>query len=515
VGPGSVLDLYWLRLRARLAQECFALVGIAAGVALLLAAEISSQSLGNSVGELSHGIAGRATLQLLARDPHGFPESMLGPVRRIPGVTLAAPVVEADAGAIGPKGSATVQLIGADGSLKELDGQLIRHTNLEPFGGVGALALPAVLAKQLGTTRFAAHVTFQIAGRDVRAPLYEVLSRRQIGGLVSAPVALAPLAYAQEITGLEHRLSRILVQPADGSEREVRHALVDLAAGRLNVVPVSYENSLFAEAARVSNQSTTLFATVSALIGFLLAFNAMLLTVPQRRKLATDLRRDGYTPSALTAVLLSDAIALGALACLVGLVLGDLLSIYALHSNPAFLSLAFTLGGQRSLSWQAAAIACTAGMLAAVMSVLVPLREVLSGRSLTAGADEPRLHTGIDPALAAALTGLACLLAASLILRANPGAAIPAMTLLLAALVLVLPLALRAILATAGWLADLARSAVPHLAVAELRASGPRAVAIAATGAVAVFGSVTIAGAHHDTRNELLQRGLDSPTGLL
>ena len=46
---------------------------------------------------------------------------------------------------------------------------------------------------------------------------------------------------------------------------------------------------------------------ISALVGFLFAFNAMLLTVPQRRRLIADLRRDGYTPLTVIAVLLLDA----------------------------------------------------------------------------------------------------------------------------------------------------------------------------------------------------------------
>ena len=69
----NVLRLYRVRLRARLAQECLAIVGIAAGVALLFASQVSSSSLQSSVAELSRGIAGDATLQLLARDPQGFP----------------------------------------------------------------------------------------------------------------------------------------------------------------------------------------------------------------------------------------------------------------------------------------------------------------------------------------------------------------------------------------------------------------------------------------------------------
>ena len=64
----NVLHLYRVRLRARMLQEMFAIVGIAAGVALLFASQVASSSLSSSVAQLSHGIVGNATLQLVARD---------------------------------------------------------------------------------------------------------------------------------------------------------------------------------------------------------------------------------------------------------------------------------------------------------------------------------------------------------------------------------------------------------------------------------------------------------------
>ena len=142
--PLNALHLYRVRLRARWMQESLAAVGIAAGVALLFASEVSSSSLQSSVSQLSHGIAGRATLQLLARSPQGMPESLLARVRAIGGVRVAAPVLESGANAIGAKArSASVQLIGADASLARLGGALVRHTALRPFAGVGAVVLPA------------------------------------------------------------------------------------------------------------------------------------------------------------------------------------------------------------------------------------------------------------------------------------------------------------------------------------------------------------------------------------
>ena len=79
----NVLHLYRVRLRARALQECFALIGIAAGVGLLFASQIASSSLSSSVGQLNSGIVGAATLQLTAREAQGMPEELVGETRRL------------------------------------------------------------------------------------------------------------------------------------------------------------------------------------------------------------------------------------------------------------------------------------------------------------------------------------------------------------------------------------------------------------------------------------------------
>jgi putative ABC transport system permease protein len=516
----NVVRLYRVRLRARAAQECLAVLGIAAGVALLFASQVSSSSLQSSVSTLTHGIAGSATLQLLARDPHGFPQSTLARVRGIPGVRVAAPLLEAEANAYGPRGSESVELVGADASLAKLGGELVRHVELTPFGGVGAVVLPGPLAKTIGVTRFGQEATFQIAGHTATAPLYEQLHARQIGALIESPVALAPLSFAQLLSGVGARVSRILVQPAAGAQARVYAALRQIAAGRLNVEPIDYDETLFAKAAAASNQSTSLFAAICALVGFLFAFNAMLLTVPQRRRLIADLRRDGYTPGAVIAVLLLDALVLGVVACVLGLAIGEELSIHLFHSNPAFLSLAFALGNERAVSWQSVALAAGGGMLAASVAVLSPLRDIFLasegpgspafgrlrhplGHDPLAAISAPRGGSDTTPVGFGAerfgpLAGVACLAGATAILLAAPDAALPGMVLLFGALLLELPLALSATLALVRWLAGRITSAVPHVAAMELSAARARAMAIAATGAVAVFGSVAIQGAHGD-----------------
>ncbi|MGN6372891.1 MAG: FtsX-like permease family protein [Solirubrobacteraceae bacterium] len=499
----NVLHLYRVRLRARALQELFAVIGIAAGVGLLFASQIASSSLSSSVGQLNSGIIGAATLQLTARDAHGFDQALVGRVRHLPGVKVAAPMLEVSANAYGPKGSRSVELAGVDSSLAQLGGALVRKTALSPFAGFSEVVLPVPVAQAIGTTKSGDTVRFAALGHSSEAGLYTLLSERQIGPLIHSPIAVTSLEYAQEASGLAGKVSRVLVQAAPGKTESVRVELQRIAAGHIGVESADYDERLFSKAAAATNQSTQLFAVISALVGFLFAFNAMLLTVPQRRRLIADLRRDGYTPAAVIAVLLFDAIVLGAIACAIGLLLGDELSIHLFHSNPGYLSSAFAVGTQRVVDWQSVAISVGGGMGAACVAVLSPFKDIVSRDPLAAIATKEGGSTSTSALLT--VGGVVCLAATLAILLAAPQLAIVGMVTLIAALLALLALPLGATLTMARRLAPRVVSAVPHIAVMELRAGRARAIAIAATGAIAVFGSVAIQGAHSD-----LLKGLDN-----
>ncbi len=85
--------------------------------------------------------------------------------------------------------------------------------------------LTAPLARTIGVTKFGKEVRFQLAGHTARAPLYETCPQGAIGALAASPVAVAPLEFVQEVTGLQGRVSRILVAPTSGAEQRVRAAL--------------------------------------------------------------------------------------------------------------------------------------------------------------------------------------------------------------------------------------------------------------------------------------------------
>src|SRR6202034_1572841 len=110
----NIMLLYRARLRPRLVQELFAIVGIAVGAGLLFSSQHESTSVYACVKELVHGVVGSMRLQLAARSPQGFEEGLLGRVQRLPGVRSVVPVLEERVSVIGPKGQAPVELLSTD-----------------------------------------------------------------------------------------------------------------------------------------------------------------------------------------------------------------------------------------------------------------------------------------------------------------------------------------------------------------------------------------------------------------
>jgi len=281
------------------------------------------------------------------------------------------------------------------------------------------------------------------------------------------------------------------------------------------VRPANFTTALFRRAAEPVYQSTGLFSTISALVGFLFAFNGLLLTVPQRRNLIEDLRLDGYTRRMILEVLLIDALVLGVLASIAGLLLGELLSAAVFSANPGYLSFAFPVGSQRIVTWQSIVLAGLGGMLAAGVGVLAPLRQEIAPRP--GGVIGSRLPHPLSQGWLS-LGAIACLAGTTIILFAAPQATVVGVVSLTAALLLSLPMLLEITVRLADRAQELLTSAASYLALIELRsrANRARSLAIAATGAVAVFGSVSIQGARGNLARGLDEsaRGIDSAAAI-
>jgi putative ABC transport system permease protein len=511
LGPYALFYIYRRRLRADAVPELLAAIGIAIAVALVLAAIVAEGSIAGSSRQVVKGVVGKATLQLQARNGRGFDERILARVEAIGGVKQAAPLLEQTATLIAPDGRRVrVDLAGTDVALAVLNG-LAHSLPLDALtpGGIG---LSRATASKLGLEHSqtpANSVSVQLRGHSVPLRVSAVLGAEAAGAISNALVAVMPLERLQRLAGLPRRVTRILVQSRPGAEQSVRLSLQSIAAGRLTVAPADQDVAQLRQALRPSDLASQLFAAIGALLGFLLAFNAILLTVPERRQAIADLRLAGTRRGAIVQIVAFQALCLGLVATLVGLGLGYALSVWVFHQPTGYLAEAFTLSGDTVVGLGPVLIAGLGGLAATFLASAVPLLDMRRGRARDAvyreaGMPGNALGARAQRVLFAAALGVVA--AATLLFALAPSAAILAGAMLALATVLAVPLVFAFVLRAARLLSD-RRDSLTSLpvALASLQSTTLRSLALAATGAVALFGSVALGGSRED-----LLRGIRS-----
>jgi len=508
----GLADHYRDRVRARPVQEAFAGVGVAIGVALVLAVLVTNGSIAANARDLVHGIAGSARLELVARGDDGFGAATLGRVRALRDVAVASPLMEQRAAVVGPAGREAVDLVGVDGSITELGGAVTRHLDPAVLGLLhGGLILPGSVAAATGvdaSSDVRRRVRLELRGRSHRLAVAAVLTSSLIGPAGDAAVAIAPLEQVQTLAGLPARVTRILVTPRPGRDRAVRVQLERIAGGRIAVAPVDEEVALIAQAAAPSYQATGLFAAIAAICGALLVFNAMLLTAPERRRSGAVLRlAAGYGTRDVAMLLLFEAAVLGTVASLAGISLGVLLAHTLLAGPPSFLSFAFALSGHVTIPATTALLVGAGGVLVTCLAAMPLLLDLRRRRPLDAverasGEAGQQISPVVRRAMSSAAVGLLAI--AAIAAWRAPSTTIPAIGAVAIATALAIPWLSAGVAGLLQRLADRASWHAVSLACEGIRARPARAATLAATAAVAVCGCLAIEGAHRD-----VLRGLD------
>lgn len=495
---GGAFQMYLIRLRGRRVQELLAILGIAVGVALLYASQVASTSLSGPVKAINNGLVGRSQLQLLSRGNVGMPSGVYDQVLAIPGVRRAAPALQLNGNVEGPRGQRGVTVFGADPRIVRLKGNLLSGFTSRDIAQQEAIVLPRPIARAIGVG-FGDDVRLQVDGRTVVQPVV-VSGHDEIGALADTSIALAPLAYLQRLAHAEGLVSRMLVEAEPGKVDEVRVALDRLAAGRWNVASSDFETVLFDKAASPTTRSSLIFAVVSALVGFLFAACALLVTSSERQRLAEHQRRLGYPPVATLVTLMVDAGVVGGIGVVLGLALGEALSRAGFSSDVGFLAGAFPMGDIRVVTWQSVALAAGAGLLAATIGVLFPVRKaVFTSRPLhfrpIPATRSPGAGGGAHTLQVAAVC---CLGLALLTVTVLPDVIVLGLAALGVGMVCALPTVVDGVARLAETLNLRSRtSSALQLALQNVRAPHlrSRTLAIAAVGAVAVFGAASLEGA--------------------
>ena len=311
-------------------QLGLSILGIALGVAVVVAVDLANESARRAFTGFAESLTGRATHRIVG-GPSGVPEDLYVRLRRS-GVRSLAPVVERDVSAVDWPGR-TFHLLGIDPFVEAPFRSFVTSetasaaTPLAPLLTRPATALLArSTATQLGLRP---GDTFAIRAGTHRR-------RLELVGVMTAADALrartlesllvTDVATAQEVTGGIGRLSHIdVIAPAGPAG----HAWLERIRAQLppaaEIVPASESARALSDLSRGFSVNLTALSLLALFVGIFLVYNTMSFSVVQRRPLIGALRALGVTRREIWLLIMTEALALGALATTVGLPAGILL----------------------------------------------------------------------------------------------------------------------------------------------------------------------------------------------
>ncbi|HEY3830463.1 MAG TPA: FtsX-like permease family protein [Solirubrobacteraceae bacterium] len=498
-------DHYRARLRKHLVAELLAGAGIAVGVALVFGVLVASGSITGTTAALIRAVNGSATLQLAARSSGGFSEQLANRAGELPGVKNAADVLREDATIVGPRGRQSIQMVGVTANIVALGGSATQNLGAGAELLKGGIGLPSRLAGVIGA-QARQDVTLLTDGETRHVLVRAILNSGTIGLVAESPIVVGLLPTIQTLANEPGRVTQLLIEPERGKEALVLAELRRLAAGRVEVEPASHELGVLNQTAKPLSQSTALFAAISAMVGFLLAINAMLLTLPDRRRFVLGLFRDGFDLTQIIVLMLFQALALGLLASIAGIAFGDILAHTLFHQTPVYLAAAFPITIHQSIQLYVVLLAVAGGLLASVLASLPPILELRKDRQPSSAR---RLSpTARNGAQTLGLIGVALVVIVTVLVLVEPALTILGGVLLALAVPCFIPMLFQIVtVAVKRWSRYHSRRSMLTLATVELRAAATRSIALIGVTALAIYGSVAIQGTRHD-----LTRGLDQAT---
>jgi putative ABC transport system permease protein len=312
------------------AQLALALLGLALGVATIIAVDIATASSGRAFELSMEAVNGAATHEIHG-GPSGIDEALYVRLKKA-GLPLAlTPMVEGYVDV----GYETLQLVGidplADASVRG-ESRLSATASTAPAPARGGIESITLWLTEPGAAVMAASTASRLrigVDQPFRVRIGGAIHDAKLIGTLGGEAAgfdtllLADVSQAQEWLGLRGRLTRIDVRapPGTAGEQAVKQLEAILPAGvQLDTAQRRTQQNLDMTAAFTTNlQAMSLLAL---LVGVFLIFSAVSFAVVQRRRMIGVLRALGATRARVLMMILAEALALGIVGSTIGVVLG-------------------------------------------------------------------------------------------------------------------------------------------------------------------------------------------------
>ncbi len=303
-------------------QLAVALLGIALGVAVIVAVDLANSSAQRAFLQAVDAVYGEATHQIVG-GPAGIAETEYVALRLDDGVRASAPVVEGFVSIAGR----TFNLLGVD-PFAEAGFRDYRIGSggqgrawLDLVSRPGAFVLDEQAAARLGVG-VGDTVVVTVAGQQRPGFLAATLATE--GGRPGlGDVVISDIATAQEWLGWNGRLSRVDLRIDDDAEAARVATLLPQGSQLLSATGRSRQTLGMT---RSFSTSLTAMSLLAVLVGVFLIYNSVSFTVIQRRPLLGVMRSLGVTREEIAGLIMAEGLLLGVVGVAAGIALGFFLS---------------------------------------------------------------------------------------------------------------------------------------------------------------------------------------------
>ncbi|HEX2756688.1 MAG TPA: FtsX-like permease family protein [Candidatus Limnocylindrales bacterium] len=320
-------------LAARRGRTSLSIVGIALGIAVLYASLATDAGIAASIDRTVRDLVGRADLRVESFGPAGLSPESLAAIEAAPGVARAAPALQRrtylvpaidDPNAAPPP----VTVLGIDPGPEAAVRDLVLASGASLAGPDGFQALiTQTLATANGTVVGGTITVPASDGAPIDLTVVGILAGDgPIVGSAGRTVIL-PLGTMQRILA-DDTVSRVDIVAGEGATPTEVASAIDVALTSQPYVissPADVAASLRGSTADFRS-TTALIAAVALFVGAFLIFNTLSMTVAERVRELGLLRAAGATRRQLVAFVAAQAVVLGLLGALVGLVAGLVLA---------------------------------------------------------------------------------------------------------------------------------------------------------------------------------------------
>ena len=322
-------------------QTALMLLGIALGVAVVVAIDLANVSAGRAFDISTQSIAGQSTHQI-SGGPQGLGEQVYVDLRRAGITRNAAPIITTYVWSE-QLGSRYIQMLGIDpfaesgfrtfiGSID--DGSGDRQTGSQSLNAFltqpGAFLISENLATEHGLV-VGSQITLDVGGKKKQASLAGFLSdtgESSNAGLDS--ILLVDIATAQELTESVGWLSHVDLIIPEG-DRETISAIETLLPENARLQPIGTRSQNIREMTRAFQVNLTALSLLALLVGTFLIYNTMTFSVVRRRPLFGILRSIGVMRSEVFGLIFKESLLIGLLGSSLGVFFGILLSTGAVQ----------------------------------------------------------------------------------------------------------------------------------------------------------------------------------------